>query len=473
MRLKTKAVFRKRGITVSDAAPVSLDKDAQPNPRQSLDVNSAAEGRAICLAAVTGFLALIPLTGLSLGTVPSVLISLGVAAIAAWFTHSIVRHRIPQYLISWDEEDVTLYRGESEIGTKKWSELISVDWAPLLNLRLTFRSGQEWVIPREWAGSSTDAQRDLRAHLLSRDPKVDALTPNRSVPIGRILEGLGVGRVVAGSWILAVFVLAIPILVPDRGSAAYIAATAAIAIALTVSILAIRHSVLNGSWARVLVSDEVMRALGREIRWNQVESVDWSGPARDRLMLRAAGRTWRINLGEFLEGAALKESIRQHPAVQAVWERQLILDSPVKMPWLKWFVEDQSVVSLNLNFFLGLVVVGVVTHGLPLWILASIPIAVWGVWQLIRRPFLGLMTVDGFVCRPLRRFIRFDEVRSVQIEPVGGDIVIAAQDHILKIPSSWEGVGRVEAILRARVSADAFEDGDDFPEKGDGDETLG
>ena len=87
--------------------------------------------------------------------------------------------RFGGYLIAWDDETLSLYQNDREVGTQRWSDLTGVERSSLLNLRLQFQSGPDWIIPSEWTLIETTEQRAFRDQLLRRNRRLALLVPTR------------------------------------------------------------------------------------------------------------------------------------------------------------------------------------------------------------------------------------------------------------------------------------------------------
>jgi hypothetical protein len=258
-----------------------------------------------------------------------------------------------------------------------------------------------------------------------------------------------------------------------EGNGLSVLATLCTICALGFTALSIRHRVLNRSqWGRVVVTEGGMRGVGREIRWDEIEAIDWSGSLRDQLTLRAAGRKWRLNLGEFQEGKDLQKAIRQQPLVRAVWRQQMALKQPLSLSiWRDYLIGIGSLSAFCLGLS-ALIVVLVIDAPNFASSLLIVPLLLWIWFKVVMAPQPYRITQDGIVCMPVRRLVRFNEITHVRFRPTKRTMIVEAGRVVFSFETSLPEIGRVEAILRARVSADAFYDGDDFEETRDGDDST-
>ncbi len=380
--------------------------------------------------------------------------------------------RFGGYLIAWDDETLSLYQNDREVGTQRWSDLTGVERSSLLNLRLQFQSGPDWIIPSEWTLIETTEQRAFRDQLLRRNRRLALLVPTRGQSRFSIMEATATRRTLIGSWVVVALAWALFVFLGAEGNGLSVLAVLCTMYALVFSALAMRHRLLNGSqWGRVVVTEAGLRGAGREIRWAEIEAVDWSGSQRDQLTVRAAGRKWRLNLGEFQEGNELQKAIRKEPLIRSVWRQQLALIEPVSLSIWRDYLFGIGALSA---FCLGpsaLIVLLVIDNPTFAWSLLIVPPLIWIWFKVATSPQPYRITQDGIMCMPFRRLVRFNEITDVHFQPSTGTMIVEAGRIVCSFESNMPEIGRVEAILRARVSADAFEDGDDVPARGDGDES--
>jgi hypothetical protein len=372
------------------------------------------------------------------------------------------RYHYGQKVITWNKAVVTLYQGSRHIGTQPWTDLARVTWEPSFFLRLTFKDGEEWVVPRQWTGNGSYEQAEFR-HLLTTHhppairllvlPEHDFAARNES-PVDDTILNLGLGSIFLGG---AAFLAALN---PWDLSTWFMAG-------LGIGVLAVfgyrrwrakSDAALGEDWVKV--TDEAVTVRGQLIPWTEVKAVDWSGSNRETLHLSLAKESVSVNLSDVPDGPLRKREIEDHPRVQELWRRQIALE------------EDLPLTS-NIRVFIGQCVLLASLIGLMGVLLTrgdSDPrtLALQG---LLLAVFLGLaffqfskplairLTQEGIGLWHART-LRYEEVTGLDL---GGHDLIRVETGARRLWISKGGsmIGRLEAILRFHVPRTAFEDGED------------
>lgn len=404
-------------------------------------------------------------------TLPPVTLLL-VALMATLLSGAYLILRYLELAAEWDDETLRLFWGGKELTTERWENLTSVRWIAPFNLGLTFQGRREWVIPREWTEPYSADQRHLREMLLRAGPRA---TSALSMPFrtSGASGGLSESTLLWAVWGATLAIAGSLLLINRQPAVVFLTLTSLGSISLAVAWPHLRPRVMRHLVVgQVLVSDKGLRRRGTLINWADLNSMEWSGPQHLTLHIRGERQRWRMKLTELTEGEELKAAILAQPSVRVVWQRQTGLSRDL------WFLAPSvaHVVQTVVGSFFLLAALYLV------WAMARGVISGW-------QPMFGIATglyfglVGLFSARPIRmsaagiqmfpsgRVIRYDEVTSVSVNPATGAVTVRAGARVVDFPGDWVSVGRVLAILRARVSADAFEDGDDFPEKGDDDES--
>lgn len=416
-------------------------------------IRAARFGIAVVAA---GILFFVPARTLLNGTLVAALVGL---TLAVWgISRARLQRQYGSVRLVWDEASLEMFRGQESLGRYRWEDLRAAIPEKGFDVQLQFADGTSWVIPREWVQSPDPESEELRAQLgwyamgLNR-----ALLPVWYRPVGKPLTPRLKAAILAGGW--AVVGAALigyfgwgAISGPVLGLVG-----AVVAILLVVTGWEIWDAIFRRSaWGRATLTEQGVVARGRLLRWSEIKRVDWSGPGHREVILQGA-KGWPIRARfEATPGdQELMDALRQHPTVASLWQAQIRNERQIVLPWRRWYFASMRGVWLVSALFLG---AGLATNWppvpfLPVMFLLAVSLCLFVFWF---SPVVAQFSERGVLLFPTRKLIPYDAITRVDVCPVKGALEIEIKGEVFEIPGHYEGVGRVLAWLRLRVSPDAF-----------------
>ncbi len=451
-----------------------MKEQTEHSPEAPRPVRPRAEGKATLTRAIY-LLFIIPLPAASLlfrffpemSTTVLVALTAMTTLIFTTLAAGYLALRYRSLAAEWDEETFTLYQDHGHSVTERWDNLKKVRWVAPFSLGLTFDRRREWVIPREWFHPYDASQFRLRQVLIRSHPDaltaLEAPTPNLTDP-----RSPTDGYTLVATWAVVVVILLLLAILKVPLWFALPATLAVVAAGVGWSSSAFRRWLRRKVLApKISMSDDGFQLPGRSINWSQVTEMDWFGPGHLILRLRVGRRSTQVDLADLSEGQAMKAAVMAQPRSIVLQEEQTQLKQDI---WLL-APSGRHVAALASQIFFVVLFLTMISFlmrgtlsGFPVWFAVVGSIYFSSTWWLTSRPVR--ITSEGIWTFPPHRHVRFEDVRTVRVNPDTGELTVWAGSGTVVFPGDWPVVGRVMAILRARVSPDAFEEGGEFQVKG-------
>lgn len=372
-----------------------------------------------------------------------------------WYTAFEVglRLRAGQRVVVWNNEILTLYQGESLVGSHLWQDLKRVFWVPTHHLKLKFQSGEEWTIPRQWCGFGSREQRAFRRQLLRHhapaglllvDRENDRPSQHDAPPVTRIRT---VGLAII--WIGGAVVLT---RVDPSRSYGILEFALGVACLLPAAFFFVRDAWRrrNGT-DRVVVTETGLNVHGRQILWEDIEALDWYGSNRESGRFKTRTGSVTVHFAAENDGPQLKRAVENHPHIQRIWRSQIALEQDLVLPGAMW----QNLWPLSL-------VVAFLILGNPIgrpeaWLLFGfVALVLLGLTvHLALTPRLMRVTHDGLQFWPSRRRIAFEDITHVELANESSNLTLSVGKDTFPVSGESPLIGRIEAVLRDRISDEA------------------